>query len=541
MRSLNLACRAFICFGFLATLIITLGLFCLAQSKEQKISHEQVVEHVVPSVRTMGLIKTDIVSIRLNNLVLRTAKSPSDIQQANLKIIDSRENLQKHVDELRRLIHGDSLKSSYATIQTDLKEYLDIHAEFVKAVLNQQDETITRLAAPGSPLIVAVTKLSSQVDDLNLKVDLMAQSISKGGVDAYVKNRVTATVIIALAIVATLILAWAFTRSLTGPLDKVLAVAERIASNDLREPVIVDGRDELGRLLSAMARMQNNLRITLGRLADSSTQLASTSEHMSVVTEVSLKEIQRQNDEIEQAATAVNQMSAAVEEVARNAEHASVAAKESSQSAERGKQQVEETISVIGQLHAAVSDTTSEINGLAEQVQSISGVLSVIRSIAEQTNLLALNAAIEAARAGEAGRGFAVVADEVRALAHRTQHSTSEIEQIVTAIQVGTGKAVTSMEVSNRYAQDSLDAATACGGALSTISHSVTQITERNMNISTATEEQAQVAREVDRNLVGIRDLSAKNAAAANQTATATNELAQLAVDLNRAVQQFNL
>ncbi|MNV14701.1 Methyl-accepting chemotaxis protein McpS [compost metagenome] len=178
---------------------------------------------------------------------------------------------------------------------------------------------------------------------------------------------------------------------------------------------------------------------------------------------------------------------------------------------------------------------------MAGQVQSISGVLSVIRSIAEQTNLLALNAAIEAARAGEAGRGFAVVADEVRALAHRTQHSTSEIEQIVTAIQVGTGKAVTSMEVSNRYAQDSLDVATACGGALSTISHSVAQITERNMNISTATEEQAQVAREVDRNLVGIRDLSAKNAAAANQTATATNELAQLAVDLNRAVQQFNL
>lgn len=318
-----------------------------------------------------------------------------------------------------------------------MKEYLDIHAEFVKAVLNQQDETITRLAAPENPLIVAVTKLSSLVDDLNLKVDLMAQSISKGGVDAYVKNRVTATVIIALAIVATLILAWAFTCSLTGPLDKTLAVAERIASNDLREPVIVDGRDELGRLLSAMARMQNNLRITLGRLAESSTQLASTSEHMSVVTEVSLQGIQRQNDEIEQAATAVNQMSAAVEELSRNAEHVSVAAKESSRSAERGKQQVEETISVIGQLHAAVSDTTSGINGLAEQVQSISGVQSVIRSIAEQTNLLALNAAIEAARAGEAGRGFAVVADEVRALAHRTQHSTSKTEQIVTAIQAG--------------------------------------------------------------------------------------------------------
>ncbi|WP_223508914.1 MULTISPECIES: methyl-accepting chemotaxis protein [unclassified Pseudomonas] len=541
MRSLNLASRAFICFGFLATIIISLGLFCLAQSKEQKISHEQVVEHVVPSVRAIGLIRVDIVNIRLNNLVLRTVKTPNDVQQASLKIFDSRKDLQQHVDELQKFIKGPSVKSSYAMVQSDLKEYLDIHSKFVDAVLNQRDETVTQLAAPGSPLIVAVTKLSSQVDDLNIKVDLMAQSIAQGGVDAYVKNRVTATVIIALAIVATLILSWAFTRSLTGPLGKVLAVAERIASNDLREPVIVDGRDELGRLLSAMARMQNNLRVTLGRLADSSTQLALTSEHMSAVTEVSLQGIQRQNDEIEQAATAVNQMSAAVEEVARNAEHASVAAKESSRSAEHGKQQVEETISVIGQLHAAVSDTTSEINGLAGQVQSISGVLSVIRSIAEQTNLLALNAAIEAARAGEAGRGFAVVADEVRALAHRTQHSTSEIEQIVTAIQAGTGKAVVSMEVSNRYAQNSLEVATACGGALSTISQSVAHITERNMNISAATEEQAQVAREVDRNLVGIRDLSAKNAAAANQSATATNELAQLAVDLNRAVQQFNL
>ncbi|WP_375379875.1 methyl-accepting chemotaxis protein [Pseudomonas hormoni] len=346
---------------------------------------------------------------------------------------------------------------------------------------------------------------------------------------------------ISLAVATTLLLAWLFTRSLIWPLASALAVAERIADNDFSQPVASDGQDEPGRLLAALATMQANLRRTMAHLGDSSNQLASMSEEMTAVTEDALHGIQRQNDQIILAATAINQMSAAVEEVAQNASQASDAAQASRQSAESGRQRVEQTVSVISDLRASVQTTASEIDGLAVTVQNISGVLDVIRAIADQTNLLALNAAIEPARAGEAGLGFAVVADEVRALAHRTQQSTTEIEQMVEAIQAGSGKAVGAMGQCRQQAQTSQQVAEAAGQALATIIASVMQINERNITIASATEEQAQVAREVDRNLTSIRDLASQSAAGANQTAAASAELSQVAVDLNQVLQRFNL
>ncbi|WP_416427586.1 methyl-accepting chemotaxis protein [Pseudomonas sp. App30] len=287
--------------------------------------------------------------------------------------------------------------------------------------------------------------------------------------------------------------------------------------------------------------MQANLQRTLAELGGSSNHLASTSEEMAALTQDALHGIQRQNDEINQAATAINQMSAAVEEVARNAALASTAARDSSQSAENGRQRVDETLSVINALHESVGATAVEIDGLALQLKDISGVLDVIRGVAEQTNLLALNAAIEAARAGDAGRGFAVVADEVRALAHRTQQSTAEIETMIVSIQGGASKAVTSMGQSSERARASLEVAQGAGQALAEITAAIVQINERNVSIATATEEQAQVAREVDRNLTSIRDLSIQTSAGADQTSSASGELSRLAVQLNQVVLQFKV
>lgn len=186
-----------------------------------------------------------------------------------------------------------------------------------------------------------------------------------------------------------------------------------------------------------------------------------------------------------------------------------------------------------------VQTTSSQVEGLAEQGREIGKVLDVIRTIAEQTNLLALNAAIEAARAGEAGRGFAVVADEVRALAHRTAQSTQEIEQMVAGIQTGTGDAVQSMSLNTNRTQSTLELARSAGDALEQIAASISQINERNLVIASASEEQAQVSREVDRNLVNIRDLATQSAAGANQTSAASHELSRLAVELNGMVARF--
>ncbi|WP_459743088.1 methyl-accepting chemotaxis protein [Pseudomonas sp. 3A(2025)] len=287
--------------------------------------------------------------------------------------------------------------------------------------------------------------------------------------------------------------------------------------------------------------MQRELHETLKLIASSSERLASAAEEMSTINQQSSRGLLQQNIEVDQAATAVNEMSAAVDEVARNAASASDAAKASNEATQDGRQRLGQTIKSIHSLSENVQGTAVQINGLAQQAQDISKVLDVIRAIAEQTNLLALNAAIEAARAGEQGRGFAVVADEVRALAHRTQQSTTEIELMIVGVQNGTSSAVSAMESSIQQARVTLGQADDAGNALQVIADAIVQINERNLQIATASEQQAHVAREVDRNLISIRDLASHSAEGASQTAVASHELSQLAVGLNSVVMRFKL
>ncbi|WP_371919481.1 methyl-accepting chemotaxis protein [Pseudomonas sp. SDI] len=287
--------------------------------------------------------------------------------------------------------------------------------------------------------------------------------------------------------------------------------------------------------------MQGSLRSTLQQISDASSQLASASEELQAVTEDSTKSLHQQSNEVEQAATAVNEMTAAVEEVARNAVSTSEASSATDETARHGRAQVQETVESIGLLAEDVTRTCGQVENLAGDVRNIGQVLEVIRSIAEQTNLLALNAAIEAARAGDAGRGFAVVADEVRALAHRTQQSTQEIEAMIGSIEQGTEGAVAAMRNSNARAHSTLEVALASGQALAEITQAIAAINERNLVIASASEEQASVAREVDRNLVNIRDLSLQTSAGANQSNAASQDLSRLAVALNGLVNRFQV
>lgn len=261
------------------------------------------------------------------------------------------------------------------------------------------------------------------------------------------------------AALVTVLLAWLLTRSIVTPLNRAVAAAESIAGGNLAKPIEVDGKDEPARLLGALSTMQANLRKTIEQIAGSANQLGAAAEELSAVTEEASRGLQQQNNEIEQAATAVNEMTAAVEEVARNAVSTSEASNQSTQAAREGRDRVVETVNAIQTMTHDVQSTSLMIEGLATQGRDIGKVLDVIRAIAEQTNLLALNAAIEAARAGEAGRGFAVVADEVRALAHRTAQSTQEIEKMVAGIQNGTGEAVDSMQQSNQRTHTTLELA----------------------------------------------------------------------------------
>ena len=304
-------------------------------------------------------------------------------------------------------------------------------------------------------------------------------------------------------------------------------------------PIHCEGSDETARLLKALARMQASLRETLQLISSTSTQLAAAAQQMSQSTHQDSSRLQQQHNEIEQAATAVNEMTAAVEEVARNAVSTSDTTRQSTAQATQGQTRVTQTLDAIQAMSSDVGIALQQVQTLAEQSREIGKVLDVIRAIAEQTNLLALNAAIEAARAGEAGRGFAVVADEVRALAHRTQQSTQEIEQMIGRVQGDTDSVVQSMHGNSQRVAQTLSIAEQAGLALGEITRAMEQIHERNLVIASASEEQAQVAREVDRNLLNIRDLSLESANAATRTNATSQELSHLAAGLQNLVVRF--
>ncbi len=347
--------------------------------------------------------------------------------------------------------------------------------------------------------------------------------------------------VILVALVATVALALILTASIVRPMRQAVAVSDQIARGDLTHEVEVVGSDEASELLASLREMQANLRQIIGQISDSAHVLTSSAEEMSTVMADSTEGLHRQNDQIEQAATAVNEMTCAVEEVASNAVSTSEASRASSESAQQGRRQLDDAIASIQALADDVLSASARAGDLADQTHNITRVLDVIRAVAEQTNLLALNAAIEAARAGDAGRGFAVVADEVRALAKRTGESTREIESMIGNIQQGTGLTVEALQQSASRAQGTLDKAQAAGSALVRIAETVAGINERNLVIASAAEEQAQVAREIDRNLVSIRDLSVQTSAGAQQTSVATQELSRLAVDLNGMVRRFRM
>lgn len=346
---------------------------------------------------------------------------------------------------------------------------------------------------------------------------------------------------IVLAFIIAITIGVLITRLITRPIAQAVQSAQRIANGDLTQAIVTDRTDEAGQLLMALSDMQGGLKSTLVEIANASDQLASAAEELSAVTDESSRGLTRQNDEIQQAATAVNQMTAAVDEVASNAVSTSEASRQATTEAEDGRQQVAQAVSGMSSMVGEINDSTQSVADLAGQVREIGKVIDVIRGIADQTNLLALNAAIEAARAGEQGRGFAVVADEVRALAHRTQTSTVDIEKMIGEVQVGADDAVAAMNKSLTWANNTQTLAQNAGEALQRITDSVAKINERNLVIASASEEQAQVAREVDRNLLNIQDLSTQTAAGAHQTNASSQDLSRLATSFNVLVSKFQL
>lgn len=539
LRNLKLALRSAISFGLMGMIVVMLGVYSLVKINHMGDLADDIDQNWVPSLEDLAALNQSLLRVRVLTLRMPLLKDDQVFDQNSQALSQAVADVEKRLADFSNHVDGADQREVYAALIKAKQLYF------------QEQDKIAQAANAGD-MAAAIEGINGVVNDygtqLNQAIAAMVSVYRTGSdhaSDDAAQSRTDAVrgviIAIVLAVVITAILATFFTRSVVLPLGEAVIAANHMAKGDLTHEVIIKGKDEPALLLQSIRTMQDNLRKTIHEISNSSAQLASAATQLHAVTEDATRGLIAQNAEIEQAATAVNEMTAAVDEVAQNAVSTAQASQQSDQTAKNGREQVIRTVDSIGHLAEDVGVTSMQVQALAQSTADITKVLDVIRAIADQTNLLALNAAIEAARAGDAGRGFAVVADEVRALARRTQDSTKEIEQIVSHVKDQSEHAVTSMEKSSARANATLEVARSAGTALDAITQSMSEITERNLVIASASEEQAQVAREVDRNLVNIRDLSAQSATGANQTSASSEELSSLATSLSALISSFKV
>lgn len=354
-------------------------------------------------------------------------------------------------------------------------------------------------------------------------------------------SKITSVTLSLIAIVLAVLIGFTIVKQITSPLNQAIRIAQAIGNRDMTGTAIEPRGDEFGTLLKALEQTRTNLSEALGEVGGITTQLAAAAEELSVVTNQTSAGVNNQRIETEQVATAMNEMSATVQEVAQNAEEAAAAAQKADTQAKTGNKALQVALADINQLSEDVNQSAEAIQRLNKDSSSIGTVLTVINSIAEQTNLLALNAAIEAARAGEAGRGFAVVADEVRNLAHRTQESIGQIEQLIANLQHGSQNAVEMMDNSRTMAHLTLEHAQQAGDELAAIMRTVSEIQAMNIQIATAAEEQSAVAEEINASVVNVNNIADQSAAAVEETSASSAELARLGQSLQSLVARFKI
>lgn len=355
------------------------------------------------------------------------------------------------------------------------------------------------------------------------------------------KTQVISITIVAVVLFLVFYLFVGLYFSVQDNIARIGQATQNLADGDLSTRLTLKGKDEMQQIAVDFNVMSEKFEALVQQIMSATSQLAAASEEVAVISQQSSVNLNNQRAETEQVATAMNEMSATVQEVARNAGDASGAAANADNEAKAGNSIVQQASRSIDDLAHEVENASGVIQQLASDSQTIGSVLDVIKGIAEQTNLLALNAAIEAARAGEQGRGFAVVADEVRTLAGRTQQSTQEIEAMIDKLQSGAKNAVTAMQAGREKAKVGVEQTKQAGEALAAITRAVATISEMNLQIASAAEEQSATTEEMNKNIININQLADETANSASQSTTASAELSKLATDLQNLVSQFKI
>ncbi|MBU2870267.1 methyl-accepting chemotaxis protein [Colwellia sp. E2M01] len=513
------------------TLLLDLADHDLADSKLQKaITLGERLETQFNSVVSSSLEYRDIINESTAQLIEN---------EINRNIIDAQDSVSAIIAELNKYDIDDvaeEVQEAFNDIQQLLSQNDGILSHKAKQLAansnaTQQLKEVEKVAKQVTKILDAQVELANQTTVITSQ--LVEDSVSSGTTQT--------TIIMIISIIVALFIARMTLIGITRPLARVNEMLNIVASGDLSRKLDESGEDEFAQLSKNCNLLIDSLRHLIESIVNRSAQLAAAAEETSAVTAQSTSAIEEQRNQVEQAASATTEMSSTAQSVLSSANDALGEIKHADDEAERVKVISERNRQTIELLATEVESAAQVINQLQQDSASIGSILDVIRGIAEQTNLLALNAAIEAARAGEQGRGFAVVADEVRTLASRTQTSTSEIQTMIEALQTGAGKAVIVMDAGKSKASECVTQSEEADQALEIITHAVHEAFDRSSQIATAAEEQSVVAHEISENLESIVTIAEQTTAGSQQTAASSSEVARLAEELQQSVQEFKL
>ena len=516
------------------------------------------------SIGIFGLYQANTINQRVTNLYTQELVPLETVDDMKASLYRIRDRIGRHLSEPeRQAVHEEKIKEQLARLERNEAKYrksrlgdeetrlMELYASQWKSYLNLINDKVLPLSRDGrieaaedvlfGPAQKAFRSARGAVNDLADYQVERAERRHENAMKAYKEMEVLTIGIIIAGLLLAILAGWYLVRSMTRPLYMMKNVLEEMDKGDLTHQVEYQSDDEIGEMALTLNKSIATQRQMVGTVASTVEQVAAAGEEMSTITTQTSQTIEEQRSQTEQVATAMNEMTATVQEVASNITQTASAAKKANEQTSEGNRVVKQTIDEINRLETQVEESAKTINEVKQHSEAINSVLDVIKGIAEQTNLLALNAAIEAARAGEQGRGFAVVADEVRTLAGRTQESTEEINEMIDKLQNGSSQAVDVMARSLEQTKLAVDYASQSGEALQVIAQAVNEINQMSTQIASAAEEQSSVSEEINRNIVSINDMSNMTAEGASQTSIASEELARMASDLQGLVAQFKV
>ena len=523
--------------------------------KELKgIAHDVEITNVVSEI-TINQLEQAIFFER----ALRFGIEIGSEKEAANKFSASVKKFHQYSDKVNEILNeGESLakrQQATAQLQKEVKEYAHVNELLSKVELEHKDyvthaEIVFKLINQGEihQAIVASEVVEAEEESIDHELESLLvelERFTQEATDAAASKKSNAfNVLIIGGVLSMLVIVFMslfIKNSISNGVYGALRVAEKIAEGDLNSDIKVLHKGAIGRLEQALLDMRNNLKVMVTEMSESSSLLSESTANLTAITRETNISIDEQKNQVLQVAAAVGQMSATVKEVSDTASATAESAEEANSEASEGQIVVSGVIESIQELAKGVENAADAINQVGLDSDAIGRVVDVIKGIAGQTNLLALNAAIEAARAGEQGRGFAVVADEVRTLAFRTQQSTAEIEEMIVKLQAGAKNAVDVMETGRVQAQESVERASQAGVSLETITTAVNSINDMNTQIAYAAKEQSSVSEDIKNNIALLNTLAEKNASAVVETTNSTEGLADMAASLQTMISRFKI